>query len=102
MGTVNDEILGNALIAVGKRVKAGKCEMTQEQMDQVFNGIQDAVDIPISKEQACSMLGISRSTFDAKVLAGELPKGQHRRGFKELVYYKRDIIKYSKEKERDR
>lgn len=87
---------------MGKRIKAGGCEMSQEQRDCIFGELEKAVDIPISKEQACSILGISRSTFDAKVLAGELPKGQHRRGFKELVYYKRDIIKYSKENERNR
>lgn len=84
-------MLGNALIAIGKRMKAGKCEMSQEQMDAMFDQIQDAIDVPVSKEQACAMLGISRSTFDAKVAAGELPEGQHRRGFKEKCWYKRQL-----------
>lgn len=91
MSAVNEELLGNALIAVGKRMRAGKCEMSQEQMDAMFDQIQDAIDVPVSKEEACAMLGISRSTFDAKVAAGELPEGQHRRGFKEKIWFKRQL-----------
>lgn len=91
MESVNDEILGNTLIAVGKRVRVGKCEMTQEQRDRIFTEIEKAIDVPISKEEACAMLGISRSTFDARVAAGELPKGRHIRGFKEKIWIKREL-----------
>ena len=87
----NNDMLGDALIVIGKRLKSGRCELSQEQADRLFAEIESAMDIPISKEQACSILGISRSTFDAKVAAGELPAGQHRRGFKEKVWYKRDL-----------
>lgn len=93
MGAANDEILGNALIAIGKRVRAGKCEMSQEQMDALFEQIQGAIDVTISKEEACACLGISRSTFDARVAAGELPQGRHYRGFKELRWTKRELMK---------
>ena len=85
-------MLGDALIALGRRVKAGKCELSQEQADGIFAEIEKAVDVPISKEQACSMLGISRSTFDARVAAGQLPKGRHRRGFKELIWFKNELL----------
>ena len=92
MGVVNDEMLGNALIALGKRVRAGKCEMSQEQLDRIFSEVEKAVDVTISKEEACGLLGISRSTFDARVAAGELPQGRHYRGFKELRWTKREIL----------
>lgn len=88
---VNDDILGSALIAVGKKVRAGRCEMSQEQMDRIFSEIEKAIDVPVSKEEACVMLGISRSTFDAKVASGELPEGRHRRGFKEKIWIKREL-----------
>lgn len=91
MTAVNDELLGDAFIAIGKRIKAGKCEMSQEQKDRIFSELEQSVDIPISKEQACSLLGISRSTFDARVAAGELPEGRHRRGFKEKIWIKREL-----------
>lgn len=89
---MDNDLLGNAFIAIGKRIKAGKCEISQEQSERIFAEIENALDVPISKEQACSLLGISRSTFDARVAAGELPKGRHRRGFKELVWIKRELL----------
>ena len=92
MSVENNEMLGDALIALGRRIKAGKCELSQEQADGIFAEIEKAVDVPISKEQACSMLGISRSTFDARVAAGQLPKGRHRRGFKELIWFKNELL----------
>ena len=92
MSVENNEMLGDALIALGRRVKAGKCELSQEQADGIFAEIEKAIDVPISKEQACSMLGISRSTFDARVAAGQLPKGRHRRGFKELIWFKNELL----------
>ena len=92
MSAENNKILGDALIALGRRIKAGKCELSQEQADSIFSEIEKAIDVPISKEQACSMLGISRSTFDARVAAGQLPKGRHRRGFKELIWFKNELL----------
>ena len=92
MSVENNEMLGDALIALGRRIKAGKCELSQEQADGIFAEIEKAIDVPISKEQACSMLGISRSTFDARVAAGQLPKGRHRRGFKELIWFKNELL----------
>lgn len=91
MSAENDELIGDAFIIIGRKIKAGKCELSQEQSDRIFNEIEKALDVPVSKEQACSILGISRSTFDARVAAGELPKGRHRRGFKELVWFKREL-----------
>ena len=91
MSAENDELIGDAFIIIGRKIKAGKCELSQEQSDRIFNEIEKALDVPVSKEQACSLLGISRSTFDARVAAGELPKGRHRRGFKELVWFKREL-----------
>lgn len=88
---ITKEVLGEALVAIGKRVKSGKCELSIEQMESIFAEIERSVDIPMSKESACAYLGISRSTFDARVAEGLLPKGKHRRGFKELVWYKREL-----------
>lgn len=92
MGAENKDLLGDAFIAIGRRIKAGKCELSQEQAERIFAEIEKAVDVPISKEQACSMLGISRSTFDARIAAGQLPKGRHRRGFKELIWFKNELL----------
>lgn len=92
MNVENNELIGDAFIIIGRKIKAGKCELSQEQSERIYSEIEKALDVPVSKEQACSLLGISRSTFDARVAAGELPKGRHRRGFKELVWFKRELI----------
>lgn len=92
MAAENNDLLGDAFIAIGRRIKAGKCELSQEQAERIFAEIEKAVFIPVSKEEACGLMGISRSTFDARVAAGEIPQGIHRRGFKEKIWNKKDLI----------
>ena len=53
-------------------------------------------DIPMSKYQAYTFLNMSRATFDNYIREGKLPKGKKLAGFKELIWYKRDLIKYIK------
>lgn len=45
----------------------------------------------LSKEEACSYLNLSRSTFDTYVRNGWIPKGKKKRGFKELSWNKYDL-----------
>lgn len=45
----------------------------------------------LSKAQACDYLNISRSTFDAYVKNGILPKGEKVAGFKELSWRKEGL-----------
>jgi excisionase family DNA binding protein len=49
---------------------------------------------PLSKEQACSYMNLSRSRFDELIREKKLPKGRKRRGFKELVFYKDELDRY--------
>lgn len=53
---------------------------------------------PLSKDQACSYLNMSRSKFDQLVKEGKLPKGRKRRGFKELVFYQDELTEYIQQK----
>ena len=46
---------------------------------------------PLSKEQACDYLNVSRATFDNYIRNGYLPKGRKRKGYNELVWYKDEI-----------
>lgn len=48
---------------------------------------------PLSKEEACKFLNVSRATFDLHVNLGNIPKGRKRTGFKELVWYKDELQK---------
>lgn len=46
---------------------------------------------PMSKEQACIYLNMSRSKFDQYVRDGKLPKGRKRMGFSEKYWYKDEL-----------
>ena len=50
-------------------------------------------DQPISKYEAAKFLNVSRATFDNKIRIGEFPEGKKIAGFKEKVWYKRDLQK---------
>lgn len=71
------------------RIDNGTCELTEEEAMQVLGIIARE---PLSKDQACSYLNLSRSRFDELVKEGRLPKGRKRKGFKELVWYKSELI----------
>ena len=46
---------------------------------------------PMSKEQACNYLNLSRSRFDDLVRERKIPKGRKRVGFKELYWYQDEL-----------
>lgn len=87
-------LIANSLRYIADNIENGACEMTEEQAMQFFEIITRE---PMSKESACEFLNISRATFDNHVRDGLIPKGCKRRGFKELVWYKSDLIKISSE-----
>lgn len=72
-------------------------ESLTEALSTVFNS-----ELPMSKYQAQRYLNISRATFDNLIRQGEIPKGHHRMGFKELEWRKSDIDKYLSNVSKDR
>ena len=71
-----------------RRLKTDKCKVTEEEAMEI---IQTIANKPLSKNQACNYLNISRSKFDNLIKQGKLPKGIKRKGFKELVWRKQDL-----------
>ena len=70
------------------KVETGTCEIDEQQAMDICNMLSHE---PLSKDQACGYLNMSRSKFDSLVLNGKLPKGIKRRGFKELIWYKDEL-----------
>lgn len=68
------------------------CEVLQYEMDR------RGLDRPkwVTKDEASAMLGISTSTFDRRVLQGELPRGESKRHRKNLYWRREDIEQYMK------
>ena len=90
--------LGDALIEVGNKFKAGTSEITEDEAIDIFRIVTHE---PISREQVCDEMNINNSKFYDLLTLGKIPKGRKRRGFKELYWY-RDEIKAAINKIRGR
>lgn len=75
------------------KIETDNCELNEEQAMDIMSIISHEV---LSKESACLFLNISRSKFDTLVREGKLPKGRKIKGFKELIWYKDELIKFNK------
>lgn len=82
------KILIKALEDTLGKVKTNSCEMDDNQTTDL---IKQLAHIPMSKDQACSYLNMSRAKFDQLVSEGKLPKGRKCRGFKELRWYQDEL-----------
>lgn len=89
---IYEQLLADTLDSFSNRLKSGSCQMSNEEMMSVMETMiqYDTTQI-VSKDQACSIMQLSRSVFDDKVRCGLIPKGQKVRGFKELVWKKCEL-----------
>lgn len=87
-------MLVKLLHEIANKIDNGTCELSEDEAMQLFDEISVE---PMSKEQACEFLNISRSKFDSLVRSGKIPPGIKRTGFKELVWYKKSLKTTCKE-----
>ncbi len=85
--------IAKLLRELANKIDAGTSEISEEQAMHIVSMLTH---IPMSKEEACIYLNISRSKFDSLVSANELPKGRKRVGFKELCWWKDELDEYKK------
>lgn len=71
------------------KINNDKCEINEEQAMLIMSVLSHE---PLSKDTACETLHLNRSKFDELVRKNILPKGKNRKGFKELVWYKDEIV----------
>ena len=83
------KLLSNELRKLANKLDSGNCELNDEEAMDLLKVIAHE---SMSKDQACSYLNISRSRFDELVKEGKLPKGRKVRGFKELRFYKDELM----------
>lgn len=88
--------LSSLLRELAERIDAGNSNLNEEEAVELLEVVRPYSDREeyISKYEACRYLNISRSTFDAYVKDGKLPKGKKRIGFKELAWTKKELDKY--------
>lgn len=86
------------LIALCKKFKDGTFYINDVDVDKLALLIKRIIssDTEFSKYSACNYLGISRASFDNYIKEGKVPKGEHKQGFKELFWYKKDLDEFKK------
>lgn len=87
------QVIKKLLLGIIDDIDSGNTNIDEEEALRIVKTLREAVrkDIPMSKYQAYTYLNISRATFDNFVRSGKLPKGRKIPGFKELIWYKRDL-----------
>lgn len=81
-------MVGDAVIEVGKRIKAGTSELTENEAIEVLRA---CIHEPMSREQVCDYLNVNNDKFYKLVSTGKIPQGRKRRGFKELYWYRDEL-----------
>jgi len=86
------------LLSIVDDIDAGNSDADEKELLQIAKTLKAMTrkDIPMSKYQAYTYLNISRATFDNLVREGKIPRGKKIPGFKELVFYKKDLNKLLK------
>lgn len=82
------------LLGIVADIDAGNSNIDEEEAIQIAKVLKSMrKDNPMSKYQAYTYLNMSRAKFDGLVREGKLPKGRKVPGWKELIWYKKDLKK---------
>lgn len=88
------------LLRIVDDIDAGNSNIDEEEALQIAKAMKRYTrkDYPMSKVQAYEYLNVSRATFDNLVRDGKLPRGKKVKGFKELVWFEKDLIRARKKR----
>ena len=85
------KLVAKYLREVADKIDSGECELSKTEAIDILSVVAHE---PLTKEQACSYLNMSRSKFDDLVREGKLPKGRKRVGLKNLSWWKDELDNY--------
>ena len=88
------QVIRDILLKIVDDIDSGNSNADEKELLMIAKAMKELVrkDTPMSKYQAYTYLGISRATFDNMVRDGKIPPGKKVPGFKELQWYKRDLV----------
>lgn len=95
MGNIVNKTIAKLLRGVANKFDDDNCEITEDEAMDIINIVAHEA---LSKEEACIYMNLKTSRFDDLVRDGIIPKGVKRKGWKELRWYKNDLIKVIKER----
>lgn len=90
------ELIKKYLLKLVDDIDAGNSNISDNEAVELVDALKRLTDKEkrMSKYAACRYLNVSRATFDNYVRAGKLPKGNHKIGFKELSYSKKNLDEF--------
>lgn len=90
-----NSFIAKTLRDIANKLDDNTCELTEDEAMDIINVLAHEA---LSKEEACIYMNLKTSRFDDLVRDGVIPKGVKRKGWKELRWYKDDLIKVIKER----
>lgn len=88
--TIIESTVVNYLEDTIHKIKTGKSKLTEEEAINIMSSIAH---IAVSREKACQYLNVNKSRFNELIQEGVVPKGEKEKGWKELRWYKDELIK---------
>lgn len=82
------KLVAKYLREVATKIDAGTSEINEAEAMDILRVISHE---PMTREQACRYLNISRSRFNDLVREGRIPKGRKRVGLKELSWWRDEL-----------
>ena len=82
------KIVAKFLRDTANKIDVGTSEITESEAMEILKVVAHE---PLSKEQACRYLNLSRSRFDDLIREKRIPKGRKVAGFRELRWYKDEL-----------
>lgn len=82
--------LGEEIINVGNKIKAGTSELTEDEAVHLMSVVTHQ---PMAREEACDYINVNPNKFYDLITLGKLPKGRKRKSLKEKVWYKDELDK---------
>lgn len=85
-------------------IDSGNSELSKQDEETLSGLIRRFAnaDQPMSKYQAYHFLNVSRATFDRLVKEGKIVSGRKLVGFKEKVWYKKDLLRVNNTRNGDK
>lgn len=98
---MKNALLASLLRTVADNLDAGNSNITEDEMLEICELIGNASnpEEKISKYQTADLLGVNYKTVDYYVKKGYIPRGRQEIGFKEIFWYKKDILKFKEVKD---
>ncbi len=83
------KMLASLLREKADKIESGNCVIYSAEALHIVSVFSHE---PLSKAQACKFLNVGRSKFGYLMAEGKIPKGGKEKGFKELVWYKDELM----------